>query len=192
MKDIIRALRLLAVLTLLTGGIYPFAVWAMGRAWFRSQAEGSLVIRDGQVIGSALLAQKTASPRYFQPRPSAGDYATVASVASNQAWTSRQLVAEVNQRRAFWGNATVPGDLLTASGSGLDPDLSLAAVQLQASRVAAARHLDPSQRAALDELIARLAEGGQFAPRRINVLRLNLALDHTFPENEHRSRPTRS
>lgn len=182
MKTTLAALRLLVVLTLLTGLVYPLAVWALGRAFFRDAAEGSLLHRGGRLVGSALLAQKTTDPRYFWPRPSAGDYATVASGASNQAWTSASLAKSIADRRAAFAPATeIPADLLTASGSGLDPDLSPAAVRFQVDRVAAARHLTPAQRNALVELVARHTEGGQLSPARINVLRLNLALDTAFP-----------
>ncbi len=181
MKTILAALRLLAVLTLLTGLAYPLAVWAIGRALFRDAAEGSLVHRDGKLVGSALLAQKTTDPRYFCPRPSAADYATVASGASNQAWTSAALAKSMAERRAAYSpRADVPADLLTASGSGLDPDISAPAARFQIARIADARHLTPAQRNALVELVARHTEGGQLSPARINVLRLNLALDHTF------------
>jgi K+-transporting ATPase ATPase C chain len=183
MKTFLTALRLLVVLTLVTGGIYPFAVWVLTRIAFTHQAEGSLVVHDGAVVGSALLAQDTAgNPRYFQPRPSAANYATVASGAGNQAWTSAALAKTIAERRAAYpANAAVPADLLTASGSGLDPELSPAAIRLQLDRVASARRLDSGQRATLDELIARLTVGGQLTPARINVLALNLALDARFP-----------
>lgn len=181
MKNLVVSLRMLAVLTLVTGGLYPLGVWAIGQSWFRPAAEGSLLVRDGRVIGSRLLAQPTLSPRYFQPRPSAANYATMPSAASNQAWTSAALASEVAARRARWGGGHVPADLLTASGSGLDPDLSPAGIRTQLDRVANARHLDPAQRAVLDEVVARLTRGGQFSPPRINVLQLNLALDRAFP-----------
>ena len=182
MKIFLPSLRLLAALTVLTGLLYPLVVWAAGQALFRRAAEGSLLARGSVIVGSELLAQKTSDPRYFQPRPSAGDYATVASGASNLAWTNTKLVAAVAERRAAWGGgADVPADLLTASGSGLDPDLSLEAVRIQVRRVAAARHLTPAQRDALDGLIARNTEGGQLSPARLNILQLNLALDAVFP-----------
>lgn len=180
MKTLLQSIRLLVVMTVLTGLIYPLLVWAVGQAGFREQAEGSLVWRDGRVVGSALLAQKTTDPRYFWPRPSAGDYATVASGASNLAWTSAKLRDAVEiQRKTFGPEA--PADLLAASGSGLDPDLSPVAIRAQRTRVADARKLTPLQRVALDELIARSTRGGHLAPARINVLRLNLELDHAFP-----------
>ncbi|MBK8475232.1 MAG: K(+)-transporting ATPase subunit C [Opitutaceae bacterium] len=183
MKTLLTALRLLVVLTLVTGGLYPLAVWAVGRLVFPHQAEGSLVVREGVVVGSARLAQDTAGyPRYFYPRPSAANFATVASGASNQSWSSAALAKSFAERRAAYPEgAAVPTDLITASGSGLDPDLTPAAVHLQADRVAAARRLDSAQRAVLDELVARLTVGGQLGPARINVLALNLALDARFP-----------
>lgn len=182
MKTTLSALRLLFALSVLTGLVYPLAVWALGRAFFRDAAEGSLLRRDGKLVGSALLAQKTTDPRYFWPRPSAADYATVASGASNQAWTSAALAKSIAERRIAYAGTpesarTVPSDLLTASGSGLDPDLSLAAAEFQLARIAAARNLTPPQRNALVDLVARHAVGGQFTPARVNVLRLNLALD---------------
>lgn len=181
MKTFLQSLRLLAALTVLTGLLYPLAVWACGRAFFPHTAEGSLLLRDGRPAGSALLAQKNADARYFQPRPSAGDHATVASGAGNQAWTSAKLAASRAERRAAWGGgAEVPADLLTASGSGLDPHLSLAAVRAQIARVAESRQLSAAQRVELDSLITRLTEGGTLSPTRINVLQLNLALDATF------------
>ncbi|MBI2513994.1 MAG: potassium-transporting ATPase subunit KdpC [Opitutae bacterium] len=186
MKTTLAALRLLVALTLLTGLAYPLAVWALGRAFFRDAAEGSLLHRDGQLVGSALLAQKTTDPRYFWPRPSAADFATVASGASNQAWTSARLHADLAARRTAYAGtpdaaSAIPSDLLTASGSGLDPEISLAAAQFQIARIAAARRLTAPQRNALADLVAQHAEGGQLSPARVNVLRLNLALDTAFP-----------
>jgi potassium-transporting ATPase KdpC subunit len=187
-KTFLPALRLLAALTLLTGVLYPLAVWTVGRLCFPYPAGGSLLTRNSQLVGSALLAQKTTDPRYFAPRPSAGDYATVASGASNLAWTSakrRQAVVaneqqyrELNQIPAA---TAVPADAITTSGSGLDPDMTPVAVRHQAGQVAAARKFTPAQRDALDRLIARQIEGGHITPGRINILRLNLALDTAFP-----------
>ena len=183
MKTLCTAFRLLLVLTFVTGVAYPLLVWSIGRVAFHRRAEGSLVVRDGAVVGSALLAQDTAgNPRYFQPRPSASGYATVPSGAGNQAWTSAALAKSIAERRAAYpANAAVPDDLLTASGSGLDPDLSPTTIRLQLDRVASARRLDSGQRAALDELVAQHTVGGQLTPARINVLALNLALDARFP-----------
>lgn len=182
MKTFLSSLRLLAVLTVITGLLYPLAVWAVGRTFFRHAAEGSLLVHHGHKVGSALLAQKTTDPRYFWPRPSAGDYATVASGASSQAWTNAKLVTAIAERRTSLGGAgNLPADLLTASGSGLDPDLSPAGIRAQSARVAQARRLANDQLPALDELIARHTTSGQLSPARINVLELNLALDAAFP-----------
>lgn len=188
MKTLFQAGRVLAVLTFLTGIVYPLAVWAVGQVFFRPAAEGSLLERQGRVVGSALLAQQTTDPRYFQPRPSAGDYATVASGAGNQAWTNAKLRAAIaaraksfRERNRLPDARPVPADAVTSSGSGLDPDVSLEAIRGQVARVAAARQLGPNQTQALEELVARLVEGGQLSPQRVNVLQLNLALDTFFP-----------
>lgn len=181
MKTLITSVRLLAVLTLLTGALYPLVVWAVGQTVFPEQAEGSLVIREGHIAGSALLAQNTKDPRYFWPRPSATGFATVPSGASNQAWTSAKLATSVSERRAGSGGGALPADLLTASGSGLDPHLTPAAVRAQFDRVARARGFDSAQRTRLIALIGRLTEGGGLSPERVNVLRLNLELDGMTP-----------
>ncbi len=183
MKQLIPSLRLFALLTLLTGGIYPLGVWALGRLCFPEQAGGSLVRREGVVIGSRLLAQDTSGdPRYFHARPSAAGFATVPSGASNHAWTSAALANATRERRAaFPAGSDVPAELLTASGRGLDPELTPAAIRLQSGRVAAARRLSADQRRVLDALIAELTVGGHLTPARINVLALNLALDTRFP-----------
>lgn len=181
MKTILSSCRLLLALTALTGLVYPLAVWAVGQSFFRQAAEGSLIIKEGRLRGSSLLAQKTEAGKYFKPRPSSGDFATVASGASNLTWTSAKLASAIAERRAAWGGGAVPADLLTTSGGGLDPDLSPEAVRWQAATVAAARKLTETERHALDELIARSTIGGKMAPQRINVLLLNLTLDDTFP-----------
>ena len=120
MKTIFQALRLLLALTLLTGAVYPLLVTGLASALFPRQAGGSLVVDGGKLAGSDLLAQKFESPRYFWPRPSAADYATVASGASNKGPTSADLVKTISERRDKFGEKA-PGDLLTASASGLDP-----------------------------------------------------------------------
>lgn len=182
MKTFLASLRLLSVLTLLTGAAYPLLVWAVGQAAFRERAEGSLLRRGDVVVGSALLAQKTANPRYFSPRPSGADYATVASGASNAAWTNAKLVAAHAERREAWrGIGRPPADLIAASGSGLDPEVSPASIAIQLDRVARERGLSAAQRRELDDLVAAHTAGGQLSPMRVNVLQLNLALDARFP-----------
>lgn len=177
MKTLLASVRMVIALTLFTGVLYPLAVWTVGQVAFRHRAEGSLVMRGDRVVGSEFLAQKLGDPRYFWPRPSAADFATVASGASNQAWTSAKLASAIEVRRTANGGGAVPPDMLTASGSGLDPHLSPAGVRAQVERVAAARELPDAQRHAVENLIVRLTEGGGLSPKRVNVLRLNLELD---------------
>jgi K+-transporting ATPase ATPase C chain len=176
MKTILSSLRLLAVLTLLTGGVYPVAVTVIAHIAFSKAAAGSLIQRNGDIAGSELLAQKAEDPRYFWPRPSAADYATVASGASNQGPTSESLRKSIAERRLKYGN-DAPADLLTTSGSGLDPHLTPAAAKSEAPRVAAARHMSLDK---LNAMIDQFTEGpqfGVFGESRVNVLKLNLALD---------------
>ena len=176
MKTILQSIRALLVLTVLTGILYPLIVTAAAKLLFAKAAAGSLVERDGQIIGSALLAQKTESPRYFWPRPSAADYATVASGASNQGPTSAALAKAVEERRAKFG-ADAPADLLATSGSGLDPHISPEAAHLQAARVAAARSVSNEKIAALIDRYTEPPQLGFLGEARVNVLALNLALD---------------
>jgi K+-transporting ATPase ATPase C chain len=143
-----------------------------------------LVQIDGQVIGSELLAQKFSTARYFWPRPSAADYATVPSGASNLAWSSAQLkkvVAEHSARlNGADGTQPVPAELIFASGSGLDPHISPAAAFYQMDRVATARGFDGEQRRRLQNLIAQHTEQplwGFLGQSRVNVLWLNIELD---------------
>jgi len=185
MKIFLPSLRLLLALTVLTGIVYPLAVWAVGQACYRDRAEGSLVTRGDKLVGSALLAQKTTGEKYFWPRPSAADFATVASGASNLAWTSAKLADGIEQNaKAFRAanhlapDAPLPADLVTASGSGLDPEISADAARLQIARVAAARGLDAQK---ISVVVDRAVEAGLFGPPRVNVLRLNLALDTAYP-----------
>jgi len=180
------ALVLFGALTLLVGGLYPLAVTGIGRVAFADEAAGSLVTRGGKVVGSALIGQSFTSPRYFWGRPSAtGPMPNNAggSSGSNQGPLNPALRTAVEGRIAALraadpGNtAPVPVDLVTASASGLDPEISLAAARYQAGRVAAARKIP---RAQVDELVAKHTAGqvlGFFGEARVNVLALNLALD---------------
>ena len=175
MKNLATSLRLLAVMTILTGILYPLSLVAVGRI-FPAQAGGSLIVRNGKPVGSALLAQKNESPRYFQPRPSAAAFATVASGASNLGPTSAALAKAIADRRAIWGQ-DAPADLLTTSGSGLDPHLSPEAAAFQARRVAEARKIPDADVLAL---VNKFTDGPQFGflgEPRVRILELNLALD---------------
>jgi potassium-transporting ATPase KdpC subunit len=180
MKTIFTSLRAILVLTLITSVAYPLLITAIGQLVFSPQANGSLVRSGGQLVGSTLLAQKFADPKYFWPRPSAADYATVASGASNQGYTSQKNLAAIMARRDTLG-LDAPADLLTASGSGLDPDISPAAAHYQIARIAAARGLSTE---AVTRLVVEAIHPPQFGflgQARVNVLTLNRTLDATAP-----------
>ena len=187
MNAILRpALVLFAVLTALTGIAYPLLVTAVAQLAFPDQAAGSLILRDGKPVGSSLIGQNFSDPKYVWGRPSATGpmpYNASSSGGSNQGPLNPALADAVKGRiealrAADPGNtAPVPVDLVTASGSGLDPHLSVAGAMFQAARVAKARQLPVAQ---VQQLIAQHTEGpmlGFLGEPRINVLRVNLALD---------------
>ncbi|CAN5670813.1 potassium-transporting ATPase subunit KdpC [soil metagenome] len=175
-KELLSSLRAILVFTVLTGLLYPLALTGLSQLAFPRQANGSQIISGDKLVGSDLIAQKFVSPRYFWPRPSAGDFATVSSGASNQGLTSQKLLDAVNIRRKSLGD-NAPSDLLYTSASGLDPHISPAAAAFQAPRVAAARHLDFSL--VLQEVHHNTEppQFGLFGEPRVNVLLLNRALD---------------
>jgi potassium-transporting ATPase KdpC subunit len=186
LTDIRRGAVALGVFTLLVGLAHPLLVFGIGQAAFRGAADGSLVRSGGRVVGSSLIGQSWDAPQYFWGRPSAaGDgYDAGASGASNLGPTSRKLADTVRQRldallRANPGKtaAQVPAELVTASGSGLDPDISPAAAEFQADRVARARGLDPEGVRALVRDHTQGRALGFLGEPRVNVLALNLALD---------------
>jgi K+-transporting ATPase ATPase C chain len=187
MKNLIRpAVSLFVLLTVVTGVVYPLAVTGVAKLAFPAQAGGSLVTRNGQVVGSSLIGQNFSDPRYFWGRPSATSpmpYNAANSSGSNQGPSNPALVDAVKGRVAALqaadpGNHTpVPVDLVTASGSGLDPEISLAAADYQVARVARARGLVPD---IVKSLVARQTTErlfGLLGERRVNVLQINLELD---------------
>ncbi|MBR0683045.1 potassium-transporting ATPase subunit KdpC [Roseomonas eburnea] len=174
------AFAVVGLFTLLLGLAVPLAFTGVAGLVFPGEAGGSLVERQGRMVGSMLLGQNFTSERYFHPRPSATSpdpYNAAAGAASQLGPTSAALGEAVTERVAAAGGGTVPADAVTASGSGLDPHISPANAARQVPRIAAARGL-PEARVA--ELVARHTEGRQFGllgEPRVNVLRLNLALD---------------
>lgn len=187
-----QSLVMLLLMTLITGVIYPLAVTGVGQALFARTANGSVIERDGKPLGSELIGQPFSDAKYFWPRPSATAPSAnnaLASSGSNQGPTNPALTDAAKQRidalRAADADATsmptdvvVPVDLVTASGSGLDPQISPAAAQFQIGRVAHARGLDI---AAVAKLVADASEDrqlGVLGEPRVNVLKLNLALDN--------------
>ena len=178
------AIALMLLFTLLTGLAYPLAMTGLAQALVPAAANGSLITRDGAVIGSALIAQPFAGAGYLHPRPSASGFNAAGTGASNLGPTSAELTAQVAGRRAAYEAATgtaAPIDAVTASGSGLDPHVSPGNALAQAAAIAAARGADP---AAVRALIAGAVERpllGLYGEARVNVLATNIALDAAFP-----------
>ncbi|MEJ8811632.1 potassium-transporting ATPase subunit KdpC [Variovorax ureilyticus] len=187
MKDTLRpAIVLFVLLSAITGIVYPFAVTGVARTAFPEQAAGSLIIRDGRPVGSTLIGQNFTDPRHFWGRPSATapmPYNGAASTGANQGPLNPALADAVKARiealrAADPGNTVpVPIDLVTASASGLDPDISPAAARYQAPRIARARNLPVEQVLAMVDARTERPLFGLFGEARVNVLALNLALD---------------
>jgi K+-transporting ATPase KdpC subunit len=177
------AIGFVVLLTVLTGVIYPLTVTGLAQALFRDRANGSLISDNGEVVGSELIGQPFSDPRYFWGRLSATEYDAAASSGSNYGPTNPALLEAIQARidalRAVDpdNEEPIPVDLVTASGSGLDPHISIAAAQYQVSRVARYRGLSEDE---VSALVDRFTEGRQFGilgEPRVNVLKLNLALD---------------
>ena len=200
LKEIRPAIILLVALTLITGLAYPLAMTAIAGVVFPKQAEGSLIERDGKVIGSALIGQEFKDDKYFHGRPSAtsaadpadatktvpAPYNAANSSGSNLGPTSKALndrvKEDVDKLKAENPSAAVPVDLVTTSGSGLDPDISPEAAQFQVPRVAKARNM-PEER--VSQLVTENTQGrlaGVLGEPRVNVLALNMALDAAAPK----------
>lgn len=188
-KQLVPALMMTLVLCLITGLLYPGIVTVMAQVVFPRQANGSLVTVNGHVVGSALIGQPFSRPEYFHPRPSAAGngYDATASGGTNKGPTDAKLAdtliaVRIDSAITIDGAAKgkIPSDMVTASGSGLDPDISPANAQLQVARVARARGVDQES---VRRLVAAHTEGRQFGifgEPRVNVLLLNIALDSAF------------
>ena len=185
------ALRINIFLTIVCGLIYPLAITGISQVVFPHRANGSLITKNGQVIGSELLGQNFSKPEYFQPRPSAAGndgYDPTASGGSNYGPTNQKLIDRVKASVDKFHKdnpdykGPIPADLLTASGSGLDPDISPASAAAELPRVAKARGISEDQ---LNRLVAQYTQSpelGILGEARVNVLELNLALDERYPK----------
>jgi K+-transporting ATPase ATPase C chain len=189
-KNILTSLRMIVVLTILTGVVYPLLLTAFAQLVFPRQANGSMIENRGRIIGSELLSQKTTGDKYFWPRPSAVDWNPLPSGGSNFGPTSKALADSVRMNRirfigrnALSAGTVVPKEMLFASASGLDPHISAEAAMLQVRRVAAARFLDSARTEQLKTLVRKRTEYPQygiFGEERVNVLQLNCDLDTEF------------
>ena len=179
-RQSLAAIRIFLVFTVLLGLLYPAAVWAAGRVAFHGEATGSLVRKNGRVVGSSLIGQDFRGPQWFHGRASATAYAGAASGGSNLAATDPRQQAAVSAREKSLAplGGTLPPDALTMSASSLDPDISPAYARLQARRVAAARDLGIAQ---VERLIGAATTGrdaGFLGDPKVNVLQLNLSLQN--------------
>jgi K+-transporting ATPase ATPase C chain len=186
MRLIRPAVSLLALMTLLLGIAYPLVIAGAAKVAFPRQAEGSLIYADGKLLGSRLIGQSFSDPKYFWGRPSATTpqpYSGLGSTGSNLGPLNPALIDAVKANAKALRDADpdnqqpIPVELVTASASGLDPDVSVAAAEYQAARVARARHLELTQVEALINAHVRERLFGILGERRVNVLELNLALD---------------
>jgi K+-transporting ATPase ATPase C chain len=187
MRSLLRQLRpalvALLVLTVVTGLVYPLVVTGIAQVAFHDKASGSVVKQNGTAVGSSLIGQGFADPKYFHPRPSAANYDAMASGASNLGPTNPDFLALIDKRVADYraengltADQPVPVDAVTASASGLDPDISVANARLQAARVAKARGLETSAMMKLVDEHTTGRQWGFLGEPRVNVLAINLAL----------------
>jgi K+-transporting ATPase ATPase C chain len=181
------ALKFLFVMTILMGIIYPLFMTGVAQLTYPSKANGSLILKEGKIIGSELIGQKFDSSIYFWSRPSATSYNPIPSGASNYGPTSDTLKKQVGARRVLFGKMnsipdllSIPKEMIFASGSGLDPHISPEAALMQVDRISQSRHFDNTRKERLLKYIKDITEGPEFflfGEPRINVLVLNLELD---------------
>ena len=195
LKHLYPAIAMTVVLTVLTGIIYPYAVTGLAYVLFKDKAQGSLIMRDGKVVGSRLIGQPFTGPGYFHSRPSAagGGYDGTASGGTNLGPTSKKLIEQMvkpaaEQRRAENPNTPVPVDLVTMSASGLDPHITPAAAEFKVPRVSTERKISEDE---LRQLVRKHTEArqlGVLGEARVNVLELNLELDQLRPATQRAAR----
>jgi K+-transporting ATPase ATPase C chain len=179
MRITVQAIKLCLLLTAVTGLLYPLAMCGVCGGIFPDKATGGIISRDGSPVGAELIAQNFAGDKYFWPRPSSANYNPMSSGGSNLSLTSAQLRAAMKTQRDKFG-ADAPGDLVFASGSGLDPHISPQSARLQCARVAKARN---AQEVDIISMVERCTEPRQFGvlgEPRVNVLKLNMALDERY------------
>ena len=187
MKTFIISLKVFLILTIITGVIYPLSITLIGNIAFPDRSKGSLIVKDGKIIGSELIGQKFDSTIYFHSRPSAIDYQPMPSGGSNLGPTSLTLQHRMDslanayiEYNGLQKNTAVPPDAITASGSGIDPHISFENAILQMNRISKARGFDETKKNKLTELVKKTTEDPQLGflgDTRVNVLKLNLELD---------------
>ena len=181
-KNILISIKYVVLSILLFGFAYTFFITGIGYVFFRSKVTGSIIEHNGIVIGSRSIAQKFKDPKFFVPRPSTCDYGTMPSSASNYGVTSSELKKDVDSRIKELGD-NAPAELLFASGSGLDPDISPQGALFQVERVSKARALSASDKKRLIAMVQEHTEQPQLkflGPSRVNVLELNMDMEKVF------------
>jgi K+-transporting ATPase ATPase C chain len=187
LKELKPAILITFVLTIITGILYPLAVTGIAQTIFRKQANGSLIEHDGKVIGSEIIGQNFTKPEYFHPRPSQNSYDAANSGGSNLGPTNPALADRLKKDAAQFRKdnpdytGPIPADAITASASGLDPEITPANAQAQAARVAQARGVSGDVVRNLVAANTQERELGVLGEPRVNVLKLNMALDQAYP-----------
>lgn len=178
MKNIIISIKVFIVFSVLLGLVYPLAITGIAQVTMKDKANGSLIVENGQVVGSSLIGQKFDKPEYFNSRPSAVDYNASGSGGSNLGPSSKKLIAQVKERIANLGQKThLPPDMVLSSASGLDPHISIGNAELQIPRVAKIRNISETE---IKKLVEKNIDSdfiGIWGQQGVNVLELNIALD---------------
>lgn len=179
MKNIITSIKVFIIFSVLLGLVYPLAITGIAQATMKDKANGSLIVENGQVVGSSLIGQKFDKPEYFNSRPSAVDYNASGSGASNLGPSSKKLIAGVKETisREKLADKDIPADMVLTSASGLDPHISLENAKLQVPRVAKIRNVSEIK---LQEIVNKNTDPdfvGIWGQQGVNILKLNIALD---------------